>query len=438
MAHDGKFNKLNEYLVETLGQLLEAKKEATVMRERLTALEADLTERDRLDALKQSENDELRVRSTKLEFEMTQLQNVNAALQLATKDRDALHEQLKVSKMDVTRQQERANTLEQRLQELNNEKTALARELQAAAQIVRVDIGVNTNPLLTPRSTPNGARLPVVLGPSTAGPSRDRNLKEEQDVSMDIFAVHPPSQLPPPRKRAIENAPQLIPDLADGGTVCFTRPFITTHIGGGSQALISNIATPKSLALKFGITSYLCPNLWENPWCPTNPGMAGYMFVGLGEEIHNFVQPEVHELFVGVEKTKYRLMGRYRAHRVEPLTVEEWLTLSEKVRFKYCETTQRKAKDSRSVEGIKAAYERGELRAPCVKLTCLDFKEDLYKKLKARKMGQNNINPSSSQRLIKQELPVTRSSQKRRRIEEIIDVDESSMDSDSDSSEYLG
>ncbi|KAG2353981.1 hypothetical protein BDR07DRAFT_1307525 [Suillus spraguei] len=182
-----------------------------------------------------------------------------------------------------------------------------------------------------------------------------------------------------------------------------------------------SIAVPKPLALKFGITSYLCPNLWENPWCPTSPGMAGYMFVGLGEEIHKFVEPEVHELFVGVARTNYRLMGRYRAHRVEPLTVEEWLTLSEKVsvvRSKYCETTQRKAKDSRSVESINAAYERGELRAPCVKLTCLDFKEDLYEILKAQKIRQKNTNSSSSQHSIKQELPDARSSQKRRRIED--------------------
>jgi hypothetical protein len=55
--------------------------------------------------------------------------------------------------------------------------------------------------------------------------------------------------------------------------------------------------------------------------------MARYMFVGLGEEIHKFVQPEVHELIV---KANYRLMGWYRAHHVEPLTVEEWLTLLEK------------------------------------------------------------------------------------------------------------
>lgn len=418
MAHDS-----NGYLIETLGQLVDAKKEVTALRKTLTNLEETLTERNRLNTLKQNENDELRVKNTKLAFDMMQLQNANAALQLAMKDRDVLRGLLEVSKMNVTTQQQRADTLEQRLRELDEEKNALTRELQAAAQIVRVDAGVNTNPLSTPRDPANVANFPVVQGPSTAGPSRDRNPKEERDLTADIVVVYPPSQLPSPRKQAIENAPQLIPDLPDGGTVCFTRLFLTANIGGGSQALISNVAMPKPLAVKFGITSYLCPNLWENPWCPTSPGMAGYMFVGLGEEIRKFVQPEVHELFVGIAKTKYRLMGRYQAHRVQPLTIEEWLTLPEKVRSKYCETTKRKAKDSRSVEGISAAYERGELRAPCVKLICLDFKEDLYKKLKAQKIRQNNTNSSSSQRLIKQELPITRSSQKRRRMEMSIDVD---------------
>jgi hypothetical protein len=110
------------------------------------------------------------------------------------------------------------------------------------------------------------------------------------------------------------------------------------------------------------------------------------------------------------------------------------LILAHQVRSKYCETTKRKAKDSRSVEGISAAYERGELRAPCVKLICLDFKEGLYNKLKAQKIRQNNTISSSSQRSIKQELPLTRSSQKRRRIETSIDVDadESFLDDSSE------
>jgi hypothetical protein len=97
------------------------------------------------------------------------------------------------------------------------------------------------------------------------------------------------------------------------------------------------LGNEKKLAREHRITSYLCPNLWENPWCPMDPGMAGYMFVGLGEEIHRFVQPEIHYLFVGVARTNYQLMGRYEARRVEPLTVAEWHTLPENVsesRFK--------------------------------------------------------------------------------------------------------
>lgn len=58
--------------------------------------------------------------------------------------------------------------------------------------------------------------------------------------------------------------------------------------------------------------------------------MAGYMFVGLGDD-QKFVRPEIHNLFVGVARAKYRLMGRYEAHRVEPLTIAEWKTLPEKV-----------------------------------------------------------------------------------------------------------
>jgi hypothetical protein len=179
--------------------------------------------------------------------------------------------------MDVTTQQQRvisklahrvsmwprantcfqADTLEQRLRELDGEKQTLMREFQVTAQIVRVDVGpfsaniyqaistnniqtgVNTDPLPTLRGPPNGADFPVVQGPSTAGPSRDRNLKSERDVAADIVVAHPPSRLPPPRNQAIESAPQLIPDLSDGGTVCFTRTFLSANIGGGSQALIS-------------------------------------------------------------------------------------------------------------------------------------------------------------------------------------------------------
>ncbi|KAG2077184.1 hypothetical protein BDR04DRAFT_651757 [Suillus decipiens] len=245
----------NEYLIETLGQLVVAKKEATALRERLINLEEALTEKNRLNALKQSENDELRVRNAKLESDMMQLQNTlvcrvhidataktfydalthcqNAELQLVTKDRDTLNGLLKVSKMNVTTQQQRANTLEQRLHDLDGEKKALVHETQAAAQVVRVDvglflvyiyinqhsiqIGLNTHSPPTPPSTPDGTNLPVIRGPSTAGPSRNRNVTENRE-SADVVVVYPPSQLPPPRTQAIQNATQLIPDLPDDET----------------------------------------------------------------------------------------------------------------------------------------------------------------------------------------------------------------------------
>ncbi|KAG2129886.1 hypothetical protein DEU56DRAFT_486734 [Suillus clintonianus] len=425
-------DKFDKYLIQTLEQLVGAKTEATALSERVATLQDAANEHDRLSALKEEQSDKLRDRIAKLEIDKMQMQNANAALQLAVKDRDALHGSLEMFRADASTQRERANALGQLVRELDEEKKALTRKLQAAAQVVRVDVGVNTDPLPSLRSTPNNAILPVARGQPTAGPSRVHNLKEEGNTKADTSTGHHPSQLPPTRKKAIEEAPQIIPDLANGEITNFTRPFLTMHLGGGSQSLIVSIAMQKPLAVKFGITSYLCPNLWENPWCPTSPGEAGYMFVGLGEEIHRFVKPEVHELFVGLAKTKYILMGRYEAHRVEPLTVDEWLTLPEKVRSKYCETTQRKSKDSRSVEGLSAAYEAGELRAPCVKLTCLDFKEDLYKQLKAQKTGQHNVSSASSRRSFKQEFPVTRSSQKRRRIE-VINIDEF-MDTDSDHS----
>lgn len=52
MAHDS-----NAYLIETLGQLVKAKKEVTALRERVTNLEEELTERNRLNLVK---NDEVR------------------------------------------------------------------------------------------------------------------------------------------------------------------------------------------------------------------------------------------------------------------------------------------------------------------------------------------------------------------------------------------
>lgn len=61
------------------------------------------------------------------------------------------------------------------------------------------------------------------------------------------------------------------------------------------------------------------------------------------------------------------------------------------MQVKYAETTQRKNKDSRSVYAIRQAYNKGELRVPCVKLNCLDFNENLYCRLKAIQQPSSTV-----------------------------------------------
>ena len=88
----------------------------------------------------------------------------------------------------------------------------------------------------------------------------------------------------------------------------------------------------RPLAVKYDISEYLCPNLNQNSWLPTKPGVHGYMQVGLGDRDRaRFNEPEIRPVFVGAE-SQFRYFGTYELTRVEPLTVEEWMTLPEKVR----------------------------------------------------------------------------------------------------------
>ena len=88
---------------------------------------------------------------------------------------------------------------------------------------------------------------------------------------------------------------------------------------------------PRPLA-HHGISCYLCPNQEQNPWCPTRPGMHGYMFVGLGLEADTFVEPETRHLFVGIAVRQYRYLGLYEVTRVKDnLTLDEWKALPDSV-----------------------------------------------------------------------------------------------------------
>ena len=56
-----------------------------------------------------------------------------------------------------------------------------------------------------------------------------------------------------------------------------------------------------------------------------------------------------------------------------------------KVHDEYAKLTKDKNKDSRSVEAIKEVYEKGELRVPCVQLTCLKYEYRLLEGLATNK-----------------------------------------------------
>lgn len=68
----------------------------------------------------------------------------------------------------------------------------------------------------------------------------------------------------------------------------------------------------------------------HNPWSPTSPGKHGYMQVGLGQDKARFNTPEIRHIFVG-NGGRFKYSGKYEVSRVEPLSVDEWNTLPDKV-----------------------------------------------------------------------------------------------------------
>ncbi|KAI9058843.1 hypothetical protein FKP32DRAFT_1581536 [Trametes sanguinea] len=120
----------------------------------------------------------------------------------------------------------------------------------------------------------------------------------------------------------------------------------------------------------------------HNAWSPPGPGKHGYMQVGLGRDKAYFNDGECRHVFVGAGKG-FVYCGYYHALRVERLTKEEWATLPSKVRTTYAATTvlKEKTKELRSPQRVLAMYDAGELRAPCVRLQCIEFDTAFYQEL---------------------------------------------------------
>ncbi|KAJ7597160.1 hypothetical protein C8J56DRAFT_1021484 [Mycena floridula] len=152
--------------------------------------------------------------------------------------------------------------------------------------------------------------------------------------------------------------PVYIPDIETHEILeaSFTRKSLSQALGGNHQALVVRATQSKTdLCKTHNIDTYLCPNLDQNPWCPTIPGQHGFMFVGLGIDQHTFINEGQYPLFVGFNtkqsKTReYKYMGTYTAKRHPSLSVDEWKSLSSEVRATYAKTTQSKSKDHRALQ----------------------------------------------------------------------------------------
>ncbi|EIW64423.1 uncharacterized protein TRAVEDRAFT_158665 [Trametes versicolor FP-101664 SS1] len=121
----------------------------------------------------------------------------------------------------------------------------------------------------------------------------------------------------------------------------------------------------------------------HNAWSPAGPGKHGYMQVGLGRDKRLFNDAgDYRHVFVGAGK-HFLYCGWYHVLRVEPLTKEEWETLPPKVKQTYSETTVSKEKSAelKSVQQVLRMYNEGVLRAPCVRLQCVEFDTAFYQEL---------------------------------------------------------
>ncbi|GLB36266.1 hypothetical protein LshimejAT787_0305540 [Lyophyllum shimeji] len=234
-----------------------------------------------------------------------------------------------------------------------------------------------------------GSRM--FIGPATS-PLHDKTPSTSQAALQQttVQATSPwpvSTPIPDARQQSLAELVQYVPDI-DPVDCRFRRGLLASAIGGGIQSLIVRATQSRTeLAKSHNISTYLCPALELNPWCPTSPGQHGYMFVGLGQERTTFQEPQAGlNLFVGYSRChgrpkEYRYLGVYTAVRVANLTVGEWNTLSGEVKYSYASTTKDKNKDPRSVEQILAAYDKGQLTVPCVRLQCTDYNDILYASL---------------------------------------------------------
>ncbi|EDR15034.1 uncharacterized protein LACBIDRAFT_300769 [Laccaria bicolor S238N-H82] len=322
-----------------------------------------------------------------LEEQVERLEFSNQALE---KDNKSLRDELKTAHGNLHKIKESNNVLHETITKLKQ----LARHVvvpashkpHVASARTTQSVPAEVIPSVNIASLPNALKKPVkpTANHLTVDSGKEDPTIVEPSVSKPQSSSVTP-RIPPHRQMEIDSFPVFIPDVDAASDHTFDREFMKNALGGSIQPLIVRItASQTPLAETRNISSYLCPGLDHNPWCPSTPGENGYIFVGLGKEKDTFELPEIHSVFVGLKKTKtkdnrrFRYLGKYIAKRVEPLSPQEWKTLAIHVRCTYVQTTKAKTKDVRTLDAIMAAYDSGELLVPCVRLQCIGFDEQLF------------------------------------------------------------
>ncbi|KAL0579112.1 hypothetical protein V5O48_002895 [Marasmius crinis-equi] len=269
----------------------------------------------------------------------------------------------------------------QRLEKMNSDLVTQVAEIERERQAQK---DANQTP-----STGKDANIIELSSDSDTEPHIHRPARRKRKAPAPTLQLGSP--LP------VERANALPPPIADlkTGERRFTRDELSKKLGGSVQGTLTKISkSQKPIAKEFEMNAYMCPNVSQNPWCPKAPGEHGYVFVGLGVDKKTFLKEERQHVFIGEkgrDKLAMRYVGYYSCERVDPLTKEEWDTLPRKVHHGYSKLSKEKNKDERAVEDVRKDYDQGNLRVPCVKLTCLEYDHRLFEGLVSSEMTSTSV-----------------------------------------------
>lgn len=266
-------------------------------------------------------------------------------------------------------------------------------QLSTQATYRSVCVGVDPSELAV--AAPTNARPESI----SAHPARHRTSTADKTVEEPFDLAEHASPLPKRRQDILDGLPG-IPVALPAGTeqIYFTKTMLSQILGGSMQGLVVRITgSAKPLAIRWQVDEYLCPKMDHNPWSPTSPGKHGYMQVGLGQDKARFNTPEIRHIFVG-NGGRFKYSGKYEVSRVEPLSVDEWNTLPDKVRHEYSKTTSIKEKHQNhgTVAEIYNKYQDGQLLAPCILLKCIEFDLDFFDDLIATARGFTSLTMKAS------------------------------------------